>query len=262
MWKDTRIYLCDDTVDGVLSAVYEAGISGYGHEYIRIQPRKPGEALELTLFADYVTVESDSEKSARVAEAVRSKISYQAYFYMMNAAASCFDDRADAIYQFVTYGFTMGSKVCGAMQLPCVQRIFEIKRAVANETHFWREFMRFQEINEKPAVLLAVFEPKHRVVSMVTEHFADRFNAENFIIFDKSHMEAAFHAASGEWEVRHLLEDEAGKLESLSEQKEEYVDLWCAFFDSIAIKERENKNLQRNLMPLHYRKHVTEFNRG
>lgn len=262
MEKNTRIYLCDDTVDGVLSAVYEAGISGYGHDFIRIQPKKAGEALELTLFADYVTVESDSEKSARVVEAVRSKISYEAYFFMMNAAASCFEDRADAIYQFVTYGFTMGSRVCSAMQLPCVQRIFEIKRAVENESHFWREFMRFQEIQGEPAILLAVFEPKHRVVSMVTEHFADRFNAENFIIYDKSHMEAAFHMASGKWEIRHLVKDEAERLESLSEQKEEYVDLWCAFFDKIAIKERENKNLQRNLMPLHYRKHVTEFNRG
>jgi len=37
------------------------------------------------------------------------------------------------------------------------------------------------------------------------------------------------------------------------------VDLWKAFFETIAIKERANSDLQRNNMPLHYRKHVTEF---
>ena len=39
MDKMIRVYQCEDTVDGILSAIYDAGISGYGHEYIRIEPR-------------------------------------------------------------------------------------------------------------------------------------------------------------------------------------------------------------------------------
>lgn len=257
--KPTRIYQCENTVDGILSAVYDAGLSGYGHKYIRIQPVTTGEAIELSLFSEYVPVESDSVKSARVVEAVRNKICRQAYSFVMAAVLSCFPDRGDTIYQFVTYGFTMGARVCSAMQLPCVQRIFEIKRTVYNEAHFFKEFLRFQEVRREPPLLFAIFEPKHQVVTIVTEHFADRFREEWFIIYDKTHKEASFHQPGTDWEIRLLEPEEALRLEELAKQKEAYAGLWKTFFENIAIAERKNPALQRNLMPLHYRKHMTEF---
>jgi len=36
-------------------------------------------------------------------------------------------------------------------------------------------------------------------------------------------------------------------------------DLWKTFFKTVAITERINKKLQRNNLPLHHRKHMTEF---
>ena len=64
--KPVRIYQCEDTFSGVLSAVYEAGISGYGHDYIRIQPLAESDSYELELFTEFVTVESSDEKVGRV----------------------------------------------------------------------------------------------------------------------------------------------------------------------------------------------------
>lgn len=259
MEKPIRVYQCEDSIDGILSAVYEAGISGYGHDYIKIEPQRKGEAANIILFSEYVTVTTDEKKRDSVIDAVRSKISYEAYIYVMHAASSNFMDRGDAIYQFVTYGFSMGQKVCGAVQIPCVKRIFEISRAYGNEAHYYLEFLRFQEISKEPSLLLAVIEPRHQIIPMVTDHFADRFPSEWFIIYDKTHREASFHNADGNWEVRILSKDEADKLEELTEEQEEYVDLWKTFFENIAIVERKNKNLQRNMLPLHYRKHMTEF---
>ena len=259
MDKPTRIYQCEDSINGILSAVYDAGLSGYGHKYIRIQPQIEGQIENIELFAEYVPVTTEEEKVYRVIDAVRNKISWKAYSFMMSAVLSNASDRGDAIYQFVTYGFSMGGKVCDALQIPCVKRIFEISRAVQNDAHFMKEFLRFQEVQREPALLLAVIEPKHRVLSLITEHFADRFPGEWFIIYDKAHREAAFHYREGDWEIRILTEAEAGRLEELSEQQEDYVDLWKAFFQSIAIEERKNVKLQRNLFRLHYRKHATEF---
>lgn len=259
MDKPFRIYQCGDSVEAVLSAVYDAGLSAYGHDFIRIEIQREGEAVNIELFSDYFAVESEPQKAECVIEAVKNKISYKAYSYVMYAVLSDFADRGDAIYQFLTYGFTMGARVCDAMQISWVQRIFAIKRAVANEAHFFREFLRFQEIQEKPSVLLAVCEPKHRIVTLLLEYFADRLPSEYFVIFDRIHWEAAFHSADGKQEVYLLSEQEAECLLERSEQREEYVDLWKAFFEHIAIPERENRELQRNLMPLHYRKYVTEF---
>lgn len=259
MDKPVRVYQCEDTTSGILSAVYDAGLSGYGHQYIRIQPKIAEQIDNFELFTEYVSVETDEDKVLHVINAVRDKISMQAYSYMMSAVLSCCPDRGDAIYQFLTYGFTMGAKVCDALQIPCVKRVFELKRAVYNEAHFMKEFLRFQEVQREPALLLAVLEPKHRVIPLVTEHFADRFPEEWFIIYDKTHMEASFHYKDGSWELRLLTQEEAQKLEELSEQREDYVDLWKAFFKSIAIEERTNKKLQRNMFALRYRKHATEF---
>lgn len=259
MNKPIRVYQCEDSTDGILSAVYDAGLSGYGHDFIRIRPMAENQMENYELFTEYVQVETDPQKTVKVIEAVKAKISMEAYSFMMSAVISEYQDRGDAIYQFVTYGFTMGAKVCNALQIPCVERIFAIKRAVQNETHFFREFLRFQEVQREPSLLLAVIEPKNRIIPLLTEHFADRFMGEWFVIYDKTHSEASFHQKDGNWEVRLLTEGEAQKLEELTEQKEDYVDLWKTFFHHIAIKERTNKKLQRNMLPLHYRKHMTEF---
>ena len=259
MDKPTRIYQCENTVNGILSAVYDAGISGYGHRYIRIQPLRDEQMQTLELFSEYISVETSEEKAESVVRAVRAKISEKAYSFMMYAAASDYEDRGDAIYQFVTYGFSMGASVCNALQIPCVKRIFEIRRAVGNEAHYLREFIRFQEVQRNPSLLLATIEPKHRIIPMVTEHFAGRFMEEWFVIYDKTHQEASFHQKDGSWEIRLLTDEEAEWLEGLTEQGRDYVDLWKTFFKSIAIVERTNEKLQRNMLPLHYRKHMTEF---
>ena len=134
MDKPIRIYQCDDSTDGILSAVYDAGLSGYGHNFIRIRPMIKNQIDNYELFTEYVQVETDPEKAAKVAQTVKEKISREAYSYMMSAVISEYPDRGDAIYQFVTYGFTMGAKVCSALQIPCVERIFAIKRAVQSES--------------------------------------------------------------------------------------------------------------------------------
>lgn len=259
MEKPTRIYQCENSTDGILSAIYDAGLSGYGHRYIRIQPLIEGESENIELFSEYILVETDVEKAVKVIEAVQRKISMQAYIFMMYTISSCYPDRGDAAYQFITYGFSIGAKICGALQIPCVSRVFEIKRSVSNESHYFREFLRFQEVQKNPSLLLAVVEPKHRILPMLTRHFSDRFMGEHFIIYDKTHGEASFHYGDANWEVRFLTKEEERRLEELTEQREEYVDLWKTFFDNIAIVERTNKKLQRNMLPLHYRKHMTEF---
>lgn len=259
MDKVTRVYQCEGSVDGILSAIYDAGISGYGHKYIRIEPQGLGNITNRMLFSEYITVQTDPKKKESVIKAVRSKISWKAYAFMMNALASDFPDRGDAVYQFVAYGFTMGKQVCEALQLPCVKRVFAINRAVQNEAHYFNEFLRFQEVAKNPSLLLGVIEPRHHIIPILMQHFGERFISEWFIIYDKTHQEAAFHQADGSWELRLLTEQEAQKLEELTQEKEEYADLWKTFFEHITIVERKNQKLQTNMLPLHYRKHMTEF---
>lgn len=258
--KMTRVYQCENTLEGIFTAVYDAGKSRYGHDYIRIQVQSEDCVENLSLFQEYVPVQTDSEKADKVLRSVRQQISEKVYRDILTAAGSNQPDRADAIYHFIVYGFAMGESVADALHIPCVQRIFEINRRVHNEAHFFVEFLRFQEIKGTQPFLLAVFEPENDVITMVTNHFADRLEPERFIIYDKTHRLASFHAPGKGWFLRSLDLEEGQRLEALEKENEEsYADLWKAFFDSISIKERENKDLQRNNLALHYRKHITEF---
>ena len=81
--RPLRIYQCEDTQDGILTAVYEAGISGYGHKYIRIAPIREGETESFVLFAEYITVVTDPEHARIVLDKVQSGISRNAYEYVM-----------------------------------------------------------------------------------------------------------------------------------------------------------------------------------
>ena len=125
--RPLRIYQCEDTHDGILTAVYEAGISGYGHKYIRIAPIREGETESFVLFAEYITVVTDPGHARIVLDKVQSGISRNAYEYVMYALASNDPEKANLVYQFVTYGFTIGRRVTDAMQIPCVKAIFALQ---------------------------------------------------------------------------------------------------------------------------------------
>lgn len=257
--KPVRVYQCEDTQDGIFTAVYDAGKSRYGHDHIRIQAQTPGLQENYDLFSEYITVMTDPEKAEKVCRSVRQQISEDAYKSIMRAVRCDAEDKADVIYHFIVYGFALGAKVTDALQIPWVQRIFELNRKFLNEAHYFKEFLRFQEIKLERPVLFAVFEPQNQVLHEVTTHFADRLNPEWFIIYDKAHREASFHDPEAGWYVRKLEQVECERLEELEEQREDYVDLWKAFFETIRIVERENPNLQRSNLPLRYRKHMPEF---
>lgn len=207
--KQMRVYRCEDTPEGIFTAVYDAGKSAYGHDHIRLEVIMPESEQNYTLFSEYVDVQPDPEKMQKVLRTVRSRISETAYEYIMTAAGSRQPDKADVIYHFIVYGFALGRKVTEALHVPWVQRMFEIYRRSRNEAHYYLEFIRFEEISwQGQAVLYAVIEPENEVIDTVASHFTDRLNPEWFIIYDKTHHKAAFHNPGRRWYQRMLEPDE------------------------------------------------------
>ena len=255
--KQKRIYQCEDSVEGIFTAVYIAWSSKYGHDNIKLEAVGEGLIGNLELFSDYITVAKDSELADKVAESIRKKISVQAYQMVVRAALSCDERKANSIYHFLVRGFAMGGRVIDHLTDQYVCDIFEMNRRVGSDTHNYQEFVRFIELENK--VLLAKIEPKNNVVELITPHFADRLAAENFIILDVKRKIATIHQAHSKWFLSYLTQEEVNNLLNMSADQQDYEVLWKAFFDSIAIKERENYALQRNHVGLHYRKYMTEF---
>ena len=248
------IFLCRDSLEGILCGVYDAWMSRLGHDNVKLQLDSE---YNYEMFAEYRKAEITEAKTEKVIRSIRSKISEDAYRYVYRAALSEEKGKADLIYRFLIYGFHLGKPVLDTLKLPPVHEIFRLNRAVANEAHLLIEFLRFSQLPE--GVLFGVIGPKNDVTSLLMPHFADRLRGERFIIYDEKRKKAGVHREGVRW---YLLEGEEAKaLDSLVGMTDEgaYASLWKAFFYSVSIRERENYVCQRGHLPLRFRSYMTEF---
>lgn len=250
----STIFLCQDSLDGILCGVYDAWMSRIGHKNVKLQLENSG---NMELFCEYRSVEIAQEKLDKVIDSICSKISEEVYELVFKTSLSLEEDRADKIYRFLIYGFHYGAKVVDMLQIPEVFEIFRICRFVGHEAHLLTGFTRFAQMSQ--GVLLGKIGPKNDVLILVASHFADRISGENWILYDEKRKKAAVHSPSKGWVI--VRADSAQWEDALTQEndEEEYQRLWTAFHRSIAIKERINPTCQRNHLAYRYRPYMTEF---
>jgi probable DNA metabolism protein len=253
-----RIYVCENSIDGIFTAIYKAWASGYGHANNKIEVFcNQGEYSNMELFSEYITIETDYTLAVKVARSIQTKISEEAYQMVCNVALSNGPGKADLIYRFLILGFSMGARVVQHLSNEVVSQMFQLNRRVNNEVHHMLGFIRFSE--QESGVLTCVIHPQNNILSLVVPHFADRLPQERFIIIDGGRNTAALHAPGKQWIIIESENITENIMKEISDKETEYQDLWKTFFDSIAIKERSNYKLQRNNLPLRFRKDMTEF---
>ncbi len=259
MWK--TIYLCEDSVEGIFTAVYDAWGNRKKQGMQEIRATQTG-GHNYELFAEYVAVVSDAEKTEKVLRSVRKKLSASLEYMLLKAAMSHAEERAQVIYEVLQLSFAKGRDCSRDLSVVCNCRLMEILRYYANEEHLMLGFLRFQPVGEHR--WLAVMEPKNNILPGLMAHFSQRFNTEDFIIFDKGRGIAGIYNSTQKtlqepWVLMELDDTQKNALERAEKRKDRYKNLWRIFFKTIAIDERENYACQRNLCPLWYRTYMTEF---
>jgi len=256
--QNKHIYLCDNNIDGIFTAIYLAWSSRYGHANIKIEEKYEGSKFaNIELFAEYIVVDTDISLSAKVANAIRKKISEEAFEIVCRVALSDYEGKADLIYRFLILGFAIGPSITEHLSNEVVNMMFKLDRNVSREVHHFLGFIRFSQ--QENGLLISVINPKNNVLALVTPHFADRLSQEKFMIYDEKRKLASVHIPGKPWILAQVPELNQEGLENVSIREDEYRDLWKAFFTHIAIKERINPRLQRNNLPLRYRSNMTEF---
>lgn len=258
--NNMRVYVCGEQFDTIMTGIYDAWSWALknGHENVRLIKHMPNQP---SLFDEYITVDVDMEKSAKVTRSVEREISQYAYMQMYYACLSYEEDALDAIYKYLILGFKNGETVSRMLHHPVVMRMMEIQRKVSNEAHSFREFVRFSlGYGEKgEPIYISHIEPKSNVIYLLGNFFQDRMPSEYWCIVDDTRSLAVFHPKDQDYYFQYLTDEEMLRLYKLEEERDEFIDLWKEFFKTIAIKERENYRCQRNLMPLWMRKHAVEF---
>lgn len=248
--------ICEDSLEGIFTGIY--------HAYLMKKPRNQihicvGEDENLRLFAVYSHCAADPVLAGKVAKTIVREFGEEAYLSICRALASPDKEKGEAIYQAVAAGFQMKNRreLMGNLSNPFIRKVFELARFTANEAHYHVEFLRFQELEN--GILYAGMGPKNNVITFITPHFADRLPLENFVIHDEIRNIFALHPSGSDW---YLVSGEEGmKLPErrFSKGEEKYSELFTSFFHTIAIKERRNLGLQRNMLPIRYREYMTEF---
>ena len=252
------IYSFDGTMDGLLTAVFEAFSL---HEEPE-QLLKEGDALPL--FCDYnYQVTTDEEKARRVWTGLEKRLSREAMKLISVSWLSELQELNTPLFLYICKVFRQGD-ISRNFADPDVLTVTNIARRVLHEQLRMKQFIRFQKA--KDGTYLAVVSPDHNVLPLITEHFSDRFNDQPWLIYD-ARRHYGFHY-DGQQVIRITFEDEGavpfdltnGKLQTdvLSSDDQLLQDLWRTYFKAICIKERMNPRKQLKDMPRRYWKYMTE----
>ena len=238
----------DGSFDGFLSVVYAC----YYEKLCPVNIQEASQA-QLTLGAPARHIETSHNHAARVYSAIREKISQDAAQRVYYAFLSAEDDRFMTIFEYIRLGFVTGHMVDGHLQRDCVRRVHKLAGHVGKESHLLFGFCRFAET--KQGVFYCKITPKNNVLSLLVEYFTQRFINQQWIIHDKRRGLAAIYDGRS-CAITNVPPNAAI---DCADDEEETQELWVTFFNSLTIKQRLNPKLQRQLLPLYFRKNMTEF---
>ena len=248
---------CEGSIEGILSAVYEAYALRKEHDRIHLEV---SDTENYRLFCVYKEVGTDTVKSGKVLRTIFQRFGEEAYTQLCQAMVSYDTARADAVYHTIVTGLSgrYRGKLMDHLSNPYIHKVFELSRNTGIEIHHLMGFLRFREL--RGGVLLARYAPKNDITAMLMPHFANRLPDENFAIYDENRKYYAVHPKKKQW---YLVRDELPfqeQQEIYSEAEAEYQTLYRHFCRSVSIEERKNLELQRNMLPLRFRAYMVEMN--
>ena len=250
-----QVYICQDTVTGICSALYDAWKEARDQEAgVELKGK-----IQQRLFCEYREVTESESKSAALQRMIKRNLGYNTYWDIYHAILSDDDEKAEVVFRMMQQARKLedSTRIMEHLGNPDVARVFELSRRVSNEAHAYKEFIRFRELENR--VLFSEITPKSQVLTCIAGHFADRFPLENWMIYDKTHETFLIHVERRPWK---LVRGEMLNMDAASrvtEEQRKYEERWRGFFNSIAIKERENPRLQQTHLPKRYRREMTEF---
>lgn len=253
---ENKILVCEDSMEGIFTGIYSAYELREDHAHISLQV---GETDNYTLFADYIQVTPDQDKTAKVAATIERRLGAEVYKDICYAMASAEPEKATAVYQTVVAGLSSrnGRNVMQQLTNPHIRLVAQLSRRVWNEMHSLMGFVRFHELQNH--ILFAKIGPKNNVITFLADHFEDRLPLENFVIYDELRNIFLIHPTEKPCFYVTGETLDTAFVEAYSDGEKEYQELFKHFCHTIAIKERENRSLQRQMLPIRFREYMVEF---
>lgn len=259
------IYVCEDSLTGIFSGIYEVWKRKMTAEEAGLEV---GDSFERRLFCEYIFCKAEKRKALAVIRMIQKNLGVDVYEKISYALLSADRRKAEMVFRAMLEAKKLSRKdrLMEHLGNEAVRTVFGMYRQVANEAHHYKGFVRFRELKNK--TLFAKIEPKHAVLPCIAEHFADRFPQENWVIYDKTHEVFLIHEKGKRYyflQQYMCMKGDSGSDQNIaggfSEEEMDYEALWKEFVQSISVAERENRALQNQNLPLRFRTNLVEFSK-
>lgn len=239
----------DSTFEGFLTCIFEA----FSRHAVPAAI-EPSASCQLSLLHPVEEVPTDIERAYRVRRGISVKLGEDVYESVRRVYLSDEQDKGIVSLRYLMLMFRSGRSARSDLANPTVADFTRIDRAVSNESHQNKQFLRFARI---PAgIYVARISPKANVVPLMMDYFAARFNTQPFMIYDEvHHMAGVFD--THRWRL--VRADEVDVPDEEDDERE-YQRMWKRFYDAICNDERYNPGLRRQLMPKRFWGQLSEMN--
>lgn len=239
------IYTYDGSFDGLLCCIFES----YANKEV-LTAITCEEDFVPTLFPTRSII-TDRDHAVRVLRKIH-RVSPYAEELLRRGYLTCAEEKELALYRLVVKLLKQGPGFLRDFSDETLHPVAAAVQHLNGEAHLLKGFIRFSELG---GVLGSEIEPKNRVLPILRGHFCARYQNEKFFIYDRTHHEALFYAA-GKAVIRPLADFQMAPPD---ENEACYRLLWKRFYDTIAIRERENPKCRMRNMPKRYWNTMTEF---
>lgn len=248
-------YTYDNTFEGLLTALFDA--FNRRERPDRLVP----ETTPVPLFTETFTVYTDDEKSTRVLNALKKKISGSA----LNMLLICFLAESDRVRKRIFDYIAKAVVAPGSIELNFgdedVLELSKVYKKVWNERTRIIQFVRFQKTLD--GTFFAVVDPQFDVLPLCPGFFRDRYADQPWILYDIRRNYGLYYDLK-KTEIVHFdklpASAQTGRLdeETLDDYEKAFRQLWKDYLQAITIRERKNLKLQRQHMPVRFWKYMTE----
>ncbi len=198
-------------------------------------------------------VETDPALAARLERSITGRISRQAWGMVQQGFLTCMEEKEMRLLRFILLGYKVGPQVVRLSTNRDVHAMDKALLYLKNEAHYHVEFLRFTDYGE---FLGAVITPNNTVLPLIAPHFCERFNTENFMIYEKTHQMGFLHQRGGR---REFFQADSIQFPELLQEEKGFRALWRAYYETAAVEGRVNPKLRRGHMPMRYWPNMTEF---
>lgn len=246
----------DNTFQGFLSVVFTC----YA-EKLTPHDILPSDHFQEKLFAQIRHIDTNIVHAERVWKGLRKKLNRRAQEMPFRIFLSEIPEAYIRLYKYIRRVFDQPENIDNDWGDPNVMELRKLDREVTREAMRMLQFIRFEKT--KDHIYFAPIEPRHNVIPLIINHFKSRFADQQWLIYDLKRDYGIFFDLNKVEEItldNKQFDEVKGRLNAnvVMENEATYQRLWKKYFESVNIKERCNKKLQRQHMPQRFWKFLPE----